>query len=131
MNKWVVGMIAFVVIAILAYLVDKGVLDWQPLTMLFAVLAAPFKLLFGGGNRIQEIQDSHTKKREQEAAFQQDLESRIAERGQHVDTLRSRIAQIDAKLEELESRRLAVAARVNTMPLDRLDALMREEMRDP
>ena len=25
MNKWVVGMIAFVVIAILAYLVDKGV----------------------------------------------------------------------------------------------------------
>lgn len=105
MKKIVTGILVIGAVVALYILVKNGIITWQPLTILFAALAAPFKFvmnLFGGEKAIRE---RHAEVRKREEIFQQDMETqrgakqqRIAELEHDITVLDSEIAQIDVHI---------------------------------
>ena len=121
MKKFWVWLILAAIVAALFFLVERGVIRWQPLTILVAALLAPFKFLgdlFGG--REKEIREAHHRTREREAAFQAELEAEIARREARVAALRDQIDGLETRVQTLETRRAALAGEIEGLSDDDL-----------
>ena len=116
MKKLLVWIVILGALVGLVVLVEKGVIRWQPLTMLAAVLAAPFRLLLGYFNdREQDISESHRLLRAEEAGIQRQMESEVTQRNENIAGLRSEIETLDTRLEELRRQRAAVSGEIEKM----------------
>ncbi len=121
MKKFIILFLVIVAVVVSGYLVYKGIIKWQPLTMLFAALAAPFRFIMGlFGNDEDEIRERHEKLRETEAAFHERLLTRVQERENRIAELNRQIEIIDGKLELLRLKRQAVDQQVEDMSLSEL-----------
>ncbi|NUO83055.1 hypothetical protein HUU05_23540 [candidate division KSB1 bacterium] len=121
MKKFVILLLVLAVVVVSGYLVYNGIIKWQPLTMLFAALAAPLRFIIGlFGSKEDEIRARHEKLRETEAAFQERLLTRVQERESRIAELNRQIEIIDGKLELLRLKRQAVDQQVEDMSLSEL-----------
>jgi uncharacterized protein YlxW (UPF0749 family) len=121
MKKWLLILLVGLAIIAVVYLDTKGIIRWQPLSILVAALAAPFRFLWGlFGNAEARIRKQHAEVREREAAYQEDLETRIQTREQRINELNREVEMLDAKLELLKTKRALVDAEVESMSLQQL-----------
>ena len=119
MKKLIFWLVLLAAVGGLVYLVQAGIIKWQPLTILVAALAAPLKFIAGlFGDSEEEIRKRHAAAREEEARFQEELESRIAARERRITALRKEIEAIDVQLESLAKRREQVAAEIEKMSVE-------------
>lgn len=131
MKKLIFWIVLIAAVGGLVYLVKAGVINWQPLTILAAALAAPLKFIAGMfGESEEDIRKRHAAAREEEARFQEDLESRIAARERRVTALRKEIEAIDVELESLAKRREQVAAEIEKMSVEEKQKLGRQLLGD-
>lgn len=126
MSKWVFGLILIAAFVGLAVLVQKGIIHWQPLTMLFAAIAAPFKFVMGLFGSEQKIREKFAAEREQEHAFQADLENRIKQREERVTQLHKEIESLDANLRTLKSEREQIESNIGKMTVEQKRELARK-----
>ncbi|MFQ5606046.1 MAG: hypothetical protein ACE5HS_22465 [bacterium] len=121
MKKWLIGLLILGAIVAIVYLDSKGIIGWQPLSMLFAAIAAPFRLLMGiFGNKEEEIRRKHAAIRQQEAEYQSQLEGKILTHEQRVLALAREVEVLDARIEVLKKRRAQVDAEVDKMSVSQL-----------
>ncbi len=131
MKKWVTIIIIAVIVAGLWYLVDKGIIDWQPLTILFTVFAAPFKFVWNlFDDKIKKIQEEHAKVREHEAEWTEQTQEEIAERERRVESLNREIDELDVKLDQLREKRSKVDQEIGEMSLEELQRRGRDTFGD-
>lgn len=121
MKKIITLLLVAGVLVVVGYLVYTGKIRWQPLTMLFAALAAPFRFLYGlFGSKEEEIREKHRQMRETEKVFQDTLETQIKEREEKIATLNRQVELIDGKLELLRQKRMLVDQEVEGMSISEL-----------
>jgi len=118
MKKWIFTII-IVLIAIAIFYAVSGGLKWQPLTILFAALAAPLRFFAGllGGSE-EEIRKRHEVIREGELLYQKDLETKIRERQEAIQALEKEIELMDAKLVALEEKRARIHSEIKNMTIE-------------
>jgi len=127
MKRWLTILIIIVVIAGLFYLVQTKVLNWQPLTILFAILAAPFKLIIGlFKNEEEEIRKEHEETRNQEADRQTAIDNTVKENAQIIHESKVIIDGIDEEIKELKKEQEKVRESIENMNREQL----REEGRN-
>jgi len=127
MKRWLTILIIIVVIAGLFYLVQTKVLNWQPLTILFAILAAPFKLIIGlFKNEEEEIRKEHEETRSQEADRQTAIDNTVKENAQIIHESKVIIDGIDEEIKELKKEQEKVRESIENMNREQL----REEGRN-
>ncbi len=124
MKKFILAFAVVVVIGALVYLSRAGLIPgWQTLSIVFAAVAAPFKLLMSlFGDKEAEIRAAHAKLREQEGDYQANLDSRIQSRQLSVDKLNQDIQAIDGRIDELRQRRENIDQQVEQMGLEELQS---------
>ncbi|GAB4376160.1 MAG: hypothetical protein Kow0042_22170 [Calditrichia bacterium] len=123
MKKWIVGIIILIIIVGVVYLVEAGIIDWQPLTIIAAAIAGPFKFIMSLlGNEEEKIRKAHEKVRLREAAFQEELGGRIGEREENIRRINAEMEEIESKLEELKKKREMVDRDVGSMSDEELMA---------
>jgi len=127
MKKWLIGIVIIVVISIIIYLDKNKIISWQPLSIIIAAIAAPFRLLMSiFGDKVQQIKDEHQKIRQTEAAYQQDIESQIQEREQRITNLKQEIDLLDTRIDLLKRQRELIDAEVKNMTLQEKQELGRK-----
>ncbi|MEJ2055441.1 MAG: hypothetical protein P8X42_16110 [Calditrichaceae bacterium] len=115
--KWI---IIFAVLAGIAALLYFG-MDWQVVTMIGAAVAAPFKFVAGlFGKRSDQIRKEHQNIRQQEAEFQEKLESGIREKEEQIRLLDKEMSGLDNKIRELQEKKRAVDKKYQHMDLEEL-----------
>ena len=124
MKKIMLAVLVVGVIAGLVFLSKAGLIPgWQALTMIFAAVAAPFKLLMNiFGNTEADIRKTHEKIRQRESGYQEELESKIQERQSRIDKLNQDINTLDSKIESLRLRRENIDLQVEQMGLEELQS---------
>lgn len=121
MKGWIIGLIIVVILIIVGYLQTEGYLNfrWETLTIIFAALAAPFKLVTGmfkkPSDEIEEITKQHAALRAREEEYRKGIDQAISQRQQNISLLQKDIEVIDARLETLETRKAAISTKVSTM----------------
>jgi hypothetical protein len=120
MKGWIVLVIIIVLLILVGYLQSIGYFqfDWKPLTILFAALAAPFKMLskyFGSNDSLENITAKHQKEREMETEYQNRINAEIEKRKTKIDFLKKDIEVLDARIETLETRKAAINLEVKNM----------------
>ena len=81
MKRWVVFVVMVIALSGLVFLVSAGYITWQPLTIIAAALAAPFRFIIGWFTSSEEdIRERHRKIREMEKEFRDDLKGKVEER---------------------------------------------------
>ncbi len=121
MKGWIVLIVIIVLLIVVGYLQSIGYFrfDWKPLTILFAALAAPFKMLSkylgAGDNTLENITLKHQKEREMEAEYQNRINAEIERRKTKIDFLKKDIEVLDARIETLETRKAAIGVEVKNM----------------
>lgn len=123
MKKLVVGLVLTVAAVGLVYLVNAGIIRWQPLTILAAAIAAPFKFLMGLLGSEGKIRKAHREKRRRELEFQEELESRIGQREERVATLYNEIEALNARLTELQTQKETLAAEIEKLSAEKKQQL--------
>ncbi len=118
MKKWIFTF-AILLLAVGLYYLASGSLKWQPLTILFAALAAPIKFITGlFGNPEEEIRQKHEALRQREQEYQQSLQTRIAERQERIRSLQREIDVLDARLIALEEKRNRIRTEIENMDVE-------------
>lgn len=105
MKKILVGLFLIVALAGVVYLVQAGIITWQPLTMIIAAVAAPFKFIMGLFGSEEKIRAKYASQREEEHAHQREFDDRIRRREERVAALRKEVEDIDAELQALRQKR--------------------------
>ncbi len=115
MKKLIVGFFLIVAIAGVFYLVKTGVITWQPLTMIVAALAAPFKFIMSLFGSEEKIRAKFEKERKEERAHQREFDEKIQQREERAAALRQEVDELDKKLAALKAERESVSAEVKEM----------------
>ena len=127
MKKWLIGIAIIVVIGIIIYLDKNKIISWQPVSIIIAAIAAPFRLLMSiFGDKVQQIKDEHEKIRRTEVAYQQDLESQIQEGESKIANLKQEIDLLDTKIGLLKRQRELIDVEVENMDLKQRQELGRK-----
>jgi outer membrane murein-binding lipoprotein Lpp len=115
MKKWQAWLLIIGAVIVVFVLVEKGIIRWQPLTVLVAAILGPLKFLGGlfGGSKEDEIRERHRQLRAKEAAFQERLEADVQQREDSIERLQADVEQVDAELERLARRREALAGEIS------------------
>ena len=117
MKKLLFWVIVAIGIAALFYFLK----DWQPVSMIIAAVAGPFKFIYRlFGDSEEEIRKKHAEIRQREKGYQEKLESNIQVREQKIEELESQIALLDSKLTSLDERKAKIDQEVEDMSLDKL-----------
>jgi len=112
MKKWIIIFLLVLGLVAIVFLVEKDIIRWQPLTIIVAAIAAPFKFILGlFTNQEEEIRKKHRIIRETEFTFQENLEKRIRQREKKVDLLKDEIEILDSELKILEKKRKLINSR--------------------
>lgn len=119
MRKWVVVTILVVVAAGLVYVVESGLINWQPLTIIVAALMAPFRFIMGLFGSEKAIRERHAKKRDEEHAFQQAVEQRIQQREERVADLYKEIDYLEARMQTLRTEKEKISEEMKTMSVEK------------
>ncbi len=101
MKKLIVGLFLVVAIAGVVYLVQTGVITWQPLTMLIAAVAAPFKFIMSLFGSEEKIRKKYAEEREAELAHRREFENGIKERDGRIQDLLKRVEERDTEIKSL------------------------------
>ena len=113
MKKLVIWLVILVAVAAVFYLVQKGVIRWQPLTVLVAALLAPFKFIAGlFGSDEEKIRERHRRTRARETEFQSAVEAEVQRREQRVESLHDNVQALDDELERLNQARETLAEEI-------------------
>ncbi len=121
MKKVLYLSLLILLMALAFYLDESGLITWQPLAMIVAALAAPFRLVWNMINNSEEkIRKKHQQLRQRERAYQDDLESKIGMREKKIVKLDKQLERLEEQLEELERKRDRVAGVVERMNEDEL-----------
>ncbi len=115
MKKLIVGLFLIVAIAGVFYLVKTWVITWQPLTMLIAAVAAPFKFIMSLFGSEEKIRDKFAAERAEEHAHQREFDEKIQQREERAAALRQEVDELDKKLAALKAERGSVSAEVKEM----------------
>ncbi len=115
MKKILIWLLLLAAVVALVYLVDKGIIAWQPLTVAVAALLAPLKFISGlFGSDEDEIREKHRRTREREGEFQAAVEAEVQRREQRVQKLQTEVAGVDDELERLADRREALPEEIGS-----------------
>lgn len=115
MKKSIVGLFLVVAIAGVVYLVQAGIITWQPLTMIIAAVAAPFKFIISLFGSEENIRAKFASERTEERAHQADFDEKIQQREERAAALRKEVDELDEKLAALKAERETVSAGVKNM----------------
>lgn len=114
MKKIFVGFFLILALAGVVYLVQAGIIAWQPLTMIIAAVAAPFKFIMGLFGSEEKIRARFQAEREAEQAHQRQFDTTVAEREARAAALQREVEALDAKLSELKA---SVSSEVKKMSI--------------
>ena len=107
--------------ALAFYLDESGLITWQPLAMIVAALAAPFRLVWNMINNSEEkIREKHERIRQREKQYQDTLESKIGRRERRIEELDRQLNDLERQVERLEQKRSEVEKIVERMNEDEL-----------
>ncbi|GEM_PF-6514653 len=126
MNRKTLLIIAgvLVLLFVIGYLQDKGMLNfkWQWLTILFAALSGPYKLVKGmlASGKADNIVDNLDKKIEEEKKYRENMDTQIADKEKRIEALNKELEIIDAKLRLIEAQRANLKTEVNKKSVDEL-----------
>ena len=121
MKKFLIWLVVLLAVAVVFYLVEQGVIRWQPLTVLVAALLAPFKFISGlFGSDEEEIRERHRRTRAQEAEFQAEVEAEVQRRELRVGRLNDDVRQLDDELERLNQARDSLADEIEQASAEQL-----------
>ncbi len=115
MKKLIVGLFLVIAIAGVVYLVQAGIITWQPLTMIIAAVAAPFKFIISLFGKEENIRAKFQSERAEERAHQTDFDEKIQQREERAAALRKEVDELDEKLAALKAERETVSAEVKNM----------------
>ncbi len=101
MKKLMVGLFLVIAIAGVTYLVQAGIITWQPLTMIIAAVAAPFKFIMSLFGSEEKIRKKYAEESEAELAHRREFENRIKERDGRIQNLLTRIEERDTEIKTL------------------------------
>jgi len=123
MKKWVIAILIILAIVAVVALNESGIISWQPLSMLIAAIAAPFRFVMSiFGDKESEIRERHAKIRQTEEEFQTGLQSRIQERERKIEAMESELGRLDTRLADLRQKRSQIDAEVDAMSAEELGA---------
>ncbi|MEP7169359.1 MAG: hypothetical protein ABI855_08300 [Bacteroidota bacterium] len=112
-TKWIVIIVLIVILGVLVYLNEKGIIHWQALTILGAVVLGPIKFiasLFKNDQKeIDKINKKHETVRANEKKYQETVESNLKKHDEKIDTLTKNNQALEEKLKSLEAERENVA----------------------
>ena len=115
-TKWIVIIILIVILGVLFYLNEKGIIHWQALTILAAALMGPFKfissLFKSDQKKIDEIAAKHIADRATEKKYQETIESNLKKHDENIDALTKNNQVLEEKIKTLEVQRQNVPAGV-------------------
>ena len=110
---------ALVLLAILLYLNHKGIIKWQMLTMIAAVVAAPIKFLSnwlkGNNERIEEIKQSHDTLRRNEETFRESREDELKKNDEIIKAQSKKIEELNSKITAIEAKKQTVDDEIENM----------------
>ena len=123
MKKWVIAILIILAIVAVVALNESGIISWQPLSMLIAAIAAPFRFVMSiFGDKESEIRERHAKIRQTEEEFQTGLQSRIQERERKIEAMESELGRLDTRLADLRQKRSQIDAEVDAMSAEEIGA---------
>jgi len=121
MKKLLIWIVILAAVAAVFYLVQRGVIRWQPLTVLVAALLAPFKFISGlFGSDEEKIRDRHRQTRAREAEFQTAVEAEVQRREQRVESMHDDVQALDDELERLNQARESLADEIERASAEQL-----------
>ena len=121
MKKWMIPLLIILAFAAVVALDQSGIISWQPLSMLIAAIAAPFRLAMGiFANKEEDIRKKHEEIRRREVEFQTGLQSRIQKRERKIEALESKLGRLDTRLADLRQKRSQIDAEVDAMSAEEL-----------
>ncbi len=120
--KKVLYISVLILLMVLAFYLDEsGLITWQPLAMIVAALAAPFRLVWNMINNSEEkIREKHERIRQREKQYQDTLESKIGRRERRIEELDRQLNDLERQVERLEQKRSEVERVVERMNEDEL-----------
>ncbi len=121
MKKLLYFVVLLLLMALAFYLDESGLITWQPLAMIVAALAAPFRLVWNLINDSEEkIREKHERLRQREKQYQDTLEDKIDQREKKIGELDRQLEDLQRQLEKLERKRGEVEKIVERMNEDEL-----------
>ncbi|HED11508.1 MAG TPA: hypothetical protein ENJ10_12525 [Caldithrix abyssi] len=121
MKKVLYISVLILLMALAFYLDESGLITWQPLAMIVAALAAPFRLVWNMINNSEEkIREKHERIRQREKQYQDTLESKIGRRERRIEELDRQLNDLERQVERLEQKRSEVERVVERMNEDEL-----------
>ncbi len=121
MKKVLYISVLILLMALAFYLDESGLITWQPLAMIVAALAAPFRLVWNMINNSEEkIREKHERIRQREKQYQDTLESKIGRRERRIEELDRQLNDLERQVERLEQKRSEVEKIVERMNEDEL-----------
>ncbi|MEJ2634576.1 MAG: hypothetical protein P8184_04720 [Calditrichia bacterium] len=121
MKKW--AFVLFVIAGIigLIILVEMKIINWQPLTIIIAALAAPVKYVLGlFEDKEEAIKKRHEALREMESVYEEDLHKKIREQEDKTTRIGREIQILEEQLEILRRKRELIDSEVEGMTLEDL-----------
>lgn len=113
MKKWQAWLLIIGTVLVVFVLVERGVIRWQPLTILVAAILGPLKFLSGlFGSKEDEIRERHREVRAREAVFQAQQEQEVQVHEERIDGLQGEVERIDEDLDRLARRRAELAGEI-------------------
>ncbi|MGH1365415.1 MAG: hypothetical protein ACRBF0_17770 [Calditrichia bacterium] len=132
MKRWVIFVVMVILLSGLVFLVSAGYITWQPLTIIAAALAAPFRFIIGWFTSSEEdIRDRHRKIREQEKRFRDKLDNKVKDREKNIDIINKEIELLDAEMELLKKKKDLVELEVGNMSDEELLAEWKKRFGTP
>ncbi len=121
MKKLLYFTVLLLLMALAFYLDESGLITWQPLAMIVAALAAPFRLIWNLINDSEEkIRKKHEQYRQRERQYQEMLENKIGRREKRITELDQQLDDLQRQMEKLERKRSEVQKIVERMNEDEL-----------
>ncbi len=121
MKKW--AFVLFVIAGIigLIILVEMKIINWQPLTIIIAALAAPVKYVLGlFEDKEEAIKKRHETLREMESVYEEDLQKKILEQEDKTTRISREMQILEEQLEILRRKRELIDSEVEGMTLEEL-----------
>lgn len=110
---WLGGLL---LIALFVYLNESGLVTWQPLTIILAAIAAPFKFVLGlFTENTDHIQKRHEVLRQKETHYQEELSKDIVQRKQKIANLDEQLVRLESELQLLDMKRTEIDKQVNSL----------------
>ncbi len=107
--------------ALIIYLDTTNAVSWQPLAMILAAIAAPFRYIWNTlTDNPLKIQERHKRLREKEWLYQDTLEKQIQQRSARIRELDESIDKLERELNALDRKRSEIEAVVKDMNADEI-----------